>query len=378
MTAALSVSSVTRRFEPTEPPALDAVDLDVAAGTCTALLGPSGSGKTTLLRTIAGLEPAYSGTVRLDGADLTGVAAERRGMAMVFQRPLLFPHLSVHDNVAFPGRARGLARAAAREEAARFLDLVGLSHLTARDVRALSGGQQQRVALARALAARPRLLLLDEPFAALDPSLADEMRELVLELRAVLEPTVVMVTHDHEEASVLADDVAVLIDGRLVQHEPVEAIYRRPANIAVHRLLGGVNELPGTAGAGRHRSALGELDLPPEALGVTGEAVLLVRHEQVRLVAPADPAAHLAGAVETVRQRGGRRRVTVCRGGVQLVAEVPVTHPVRVGEPVGLVVPPDAVWPVPVSGGDQPSGQVVDSSSGASGRSSSVPAKWLK
>ena len=245
MTGGLTLAGITRRFTPDQPAALAEVDLHVPPGSCTALLGPSGSGKTTLLRAAAGLDPVDAGSVHLDGRDLARVAPERRSMAMVFQRPLLFPHLTVRDNVAFPGRATGLSRREARDEAMRFLHLVGLPQLADRDVRALSGGQQQRVALARALAARPKALLLDEPFAALDPTLRAEMHELLLELRAVLEPTVLLVTHDHEEASALADDVAVLIAGRLVQNDPVDIVYRRPAGVEVHRLLGGVNELPG-------------------------------------------------------------------------------------------------------------------------------------
>ena len=305
---------------------------------------------------------------------------------MVFQRPLLFPHLTVRDNVAFPGRATGLSRREARDEAMRFLHLVGLPQLADRDVRALSGGQQQRVALARALAARPKALLLDEPFAALDPTLRAEMHELLLELRAVLEPTVLLVTHDHEEASALADDVAVLIAGRLVQNDPVDIVYRRPVGVEVHRLLGGVNELPGRVDRGVHHSALGALRLPAGATSASGQALLLVRHEQLRLTAADDPAASLVVTVEMVRQRGGRRVVTVGRDRARLVAEVAAAEPIRPGDVVGVVVPAEAVWPVqeqasgqtatPVSG--LASGQAEASSGGASGRSSSVPAKWLK
>ncbi len=353
MTGGLTLAGITRRFTPDQPAALVDVNLHVPTGSCTALLGPSGSGKTTLLRAAAGLDPVDAGSVQLDGRDLAGVAPERRSMAMVFQRPLLFPHLTVRDNVAFPGRATGLSRREAREEAMRFLHLVGLPQLAGRDVRALSGGQQQRVALARALAARPKALLLDEPFAALDPSLRAEMHELLMELRAVLEPTVLLVTHDHEEASALADDVAVLTGGRLVQHDPVDIVYRRPAGVEVHRLLGGVNELPGRVDGGVHHSALGAIRLPAGATPASGQALLLVRHEQLRLTAADDPAASLVATVEMVRQRGGRRVVRVGRDRVWLVAEVAASDPIRPGDVVGVVVPAEAVWPVQ----DQTSGQ---------------------
>ncbi len=354
MTSGLSLRGITRRFAADQPAALTDVDLDVAAGSCTALLGPSGSGKTTLLRAAAGLEPAAAGSVQLAGRDLARVPPERRGMAMVFQRPLLFPHLTVRDNVAFPGRAAGLTRQHAREEAARFLDLVGLSGLAGRDVRALSGGQQQRVALARALAAHPQALLLDEPFAALDPALRQEMLDLLLELRAVLEPTVLMVTHDHEEASAVADEIAVLIDGRLVQHDAVDTVYRQPAGVEVHRLLGGVNELPGAVRDGMHESAFGRVPLPDAARRAAGPSLLLVRHEQLRLTVPDHPTAHLVATVETVRQRGGRQVVSMASERSRLVAEVATADGVRPGDVVGLAVPTEAVWPVPMprSGSD--------------------------
>ena len=349
MSEELRVLGLTRTYVRGGAPALDLVDLDVEAGSCVALLGPSGSGKSTLLRAVAGLEPIDAGRVELGGADLAGVPAERRGMSMVFQRPMLFPHLTVLDNVAFPRRARGVPRRQAADDARRFLDLVSLGDLATRDVRALSGGQEQRVALARALAARPRVLLLDEPFAALDPALRAEMHELLVELRAVLELTVLLVTHDHEEASSLADSVAVLLDGRLVQHDATDRIYSRPAGVAVHRLLGGLTEVAGTVRDGRHHSPFGGVALPRACTAADGPGTLLVRHERVGVTRPGAPEATVTGVVVAVRRRGSRRLVLVEREGAAITAETSVGTVLRAGDHVGLAIAPDAIWCVPAT-----------------------------
>ncbi len=174
MSAALALSGLTRVFPGTPTPALADLDLAVPAGSCVAVVGPSGSGKTTVLRLASGLDRPDAGDVLVDGVSVVDVAPEDRGMAMVFQRPLLFPHRSVLDNVAFPAQVRGASRRElACVEAAEYLDLVQLGELGHRHPTELSGGQEQRVALARALAAEPRVLLLDEPFSALDASLRD-------------------------------------------------------------------------------------------------------------------------------------------------------------------------------------------------------------
>lgn len=335
MSGGLGLHALTRQFDGAAAPTLRDLDLQVPAGGCVALLGPSGSGKSTVLRLVAGLDTPDSGDVTVDGRSVTALPAERRRTALVFQRPRLFPHLDVRDNVAFPLAVAGARRAAARRDAERFLDLVGATHLARRRTSTLSGGQEQRVALARALAARPDVLLLDEPFSALDPLVRGEMHQLLAELRAAVEPTVLLVTHDRLEAAAVADTVAVLLDGRIAQHDTASALHTRPSSLAVHAFLGGQNAVPGVVQDDVHHSALGALELPGAA--VDGPATLLLRQEGLALTRPTDPDATVTGPVVSVQQLGARASVRVELAGQTLVVETP--QPVEVGQHVGVVVP---------------------------------------
>jgi len=268
------------------PPVVDRVSLVVEPGTLTALVGPSGCGKTTTLKVVAGLLEADAGDVLFDGRSVLGLPAERRPVAMVFQKPLLFPHLSVGDNVGFGLRMRKVAKAERRRRVGQALELVRLQDLADRRVGEMSGGQEQRVALARALVTEPRVLLLDEPFSALDASLRVEVRDLVRGLQQELGVTTLFVTHDQEEAVALADRVALLLDGRVEQHDEPRAFYERPTTLAAARFFGGRNEVPAVVSGGVASSALGEraTDLPD------GPAVVVVRPEAVVLSAEGVPA----------------------------------------------------------------------------------------
>ena len=351
MSGRLQLQDLRRTFPGTAAPVLDGLDLDVPAGGCVALLGPSGTGKTTALRLVAGLDVPDAGQVRLDGRDLAGVPPERRRTALVFQRARLFPHLDVRDNVAFAPAVAGSGRRAARAEALRFLDLVGAADLARRRAGSLSGGQAQRVALARALAARPDVLLLDEPFSALDPAVRSAMHQLLLELRAAVEPTVLLVTHDRHEAAAVADTVAVVLEGRVAQHARSDVLHARPASLALSRFLGGLNEVPGRCDHGAHLSALGRLELPGLA-GATsgGPAVLVVRQEAVRVVAADDPAADAVGTVVRVSPRGARSLVEVATAAGPLHAEVPPGQAWPPRSAVGVVLPVDQRWVLPPVG----------------------------
>ncbi|MGE0040807.1 MAG: ABC transporter ATP-binding protein [Vicinamibacterales bacterium] len=260
---------------------LTGLTLTVPDGSLTALVGPSGCGKTTALRVTAGLMTPASGDVWLGTRCLTTTPAEQRGLAMVFQRPLLFPHMSVADNVGFGLEMRGVPPAARRVPVAEALALVHLDGFGSRRPHELSGGQEQRVALARALVTEPSLLLLDEPLSALDAALRGGMRDLVRRLQRRLGITTVFVTHDQHEAMDVADRIAVLLDGTLAQEGPPRDFLTAPSTAAIARFFGWVVLPDGTAfhptaarvhsqvpahGADRHWSGLVErvADLGPQ------------------------------------------------------------------------------------------------------------------
>ncbi|MFJ4037085.1 ABC transporter ATP-binding protein [Microbacterium sp. NPDC090007] len=337
MSADLVLSGLTKTYTASPSPALDDLSLTVGVGTCTAVLGPSGSGKSTLLRVIAGLETPDRGTVSIAGRDVAAVAAERRGVGMVFQRSLLFPHLSVLDNVAFSDRVAGMPRARARERAERYLDTVRLGGYGSRRVGELSGGQEQRVAIARALAAEPAVLLLDEPFSALDPALRADMHDLLEAVRADLSPTILLVTHDRDEAARVADRIALVEHGRLLHEGTVADAYRRPGSLRAAELMGGRNAVPGEVVGGIHRSALGAVAAPGVA---DGPATLVFRQEDVRVAeeTDADPL-RIVGTVRSRRLVGARIEVTVNAGALELHAEVGSVSALRPGDDVALSVP---------------------------------------
>lgn len=346
MSVDLSVDGLTKMFAGRSEPAVTGVDLTVAAGSCTAILGPSGSGKSTVLRLIAGLDAPTAGTVSIDGIDVTGTAPEQRGVGMVFQRPMLFPHMSVLDNIGFAYRAAGDSRRRSRERAREYLDLVHLGDIGSSAVSEVSGGQAQRVALARSLAGAPRVLLLDEPFSALDPVLRAEMHDLVRELRTSLDQTVLLVTHDQQEAAALADSVAVLVDGRLDHHSAISTAYTRPSTLAVSRLMGGVNEIEGRWDGAVHRSDLGELAVDGVDVPI-GPAVLLLRHELIR-IADGD----IRGEVSALRPTGFRSVADVTVGRATVKVELPAGSECRIGDSVSLEIPAEARFVVAENSGE--------------------------
>ncbi|MBN8632790.1 MAG: ABC transporter ATP-binding protein [Rhodobacterales bacterium] len=340
----LTLDGLTKAYAGTGQAAVRGLDLAVASGSLTALLGPSGSGKTTTMKLIAGLLAPDRGEVLLDGAPITRLPPERREVAMVFQNPLLFPHLTVTQNVGFGLRMRGVPPDRIAAEVAALLEQVRLTGLGPRRPAQLSGGQSQRTALARALILRPKLLLLDEPLSNLDPALRDEMRSLIKELQQKTRITTLVVTHDQAEAVALADRIALLLDGRIVQHDPPEAFYRRPATIAVARFFGGVNFMPGTSRAGRFQTSFGPLILPAGA--PEGAHVLTIRPEALRLGPGPNP---LAARVGEVAFLGTQSRIEFVIAEERLTALVApdTAQGIKPGDVLPISLPPDALWLLP-------------------------------
>jgi sulfate transport system ATP-binding protein len=240
---AIEVRNVNKSFGGT--PVLRDVSIDVTPGSLTALLGPSGGGKSTLLRVIAGLEQPDSGTVVISGVDATRLAPQRRNVGFVFQHYAAFKHMTVFDNVAFGLKIRKRPKAEIRKRVAELLQLVHLEQFAHRHPAQLSGGQRQRMALARALAVEPQVLLLDEPFGALDAQVRKELRVWLRRLHDEVHVTTVFVTHDQEEAIEVADTIVVLADGMVEQAGAPHDIYDNPANPFVMRFLGPVTEVNG-------------------------------------------------------------------------------------------------------------------------------------
>jgi ABC-type sugar transport system ATPase subunit len=306
-------------------PVLSGVGLELPAGGITVLIGPSGSGKSTLLLLLAGLLRPAQGKILFDGDDMSGVRSERRDVGVVFQAYVLFPHLTVRENIAFglkSGRRWFSLRASRRRPSrhtieARVWDtaaLLGLERLLDRKPAQLSGGEQQRVALARAIAPRPSLLLLDEPLSALDARLRRTVRSELAAVLRKLGTTVLYVTHDQEEAMLLADHLVVLDDGRAVQAGPPLDLYRRPATPFVASFLGEANLIEVETGGGR--SPFGRLALP------AARGWLLVRPEDVT-TEPRDTLATVATVLDS-RGLGPHDRVLLqLENGAELLAHFP-------------------------------------------------------
>src|SRR6476661_5249193 len=265
--------------------ALDGLSLHMEPGELVALLGPSGCGKTTALRILAGLDEATSGTVSVDGKDLTRVPANKRDMGMVFQAYSLFPHLTVLDNVAFGLKMRGKDKGQRSSQAADMLELVGLSAHKHKYAGELSGGQQQRVALARALAIQPRVLLLDEPLSALDAKVRTQLRDEIRRVQLEVGTTTLFVTHDQEEALAVADRVGVMSQGKLEQLAAPADLYANPATPFVAEFVGLNNKVPAEVSGGQAH-LLGTS--VPALEGSVAKGLAMVRPESVTITA--DPA----------------------------------------------------------------------------------------
>ena len=326
--AQLRIAGVTKRFGSFV--AVDGLSLDLGAGEFFALLGPSGCGKTTLLRMLAGFETPDQGEIRLDGANVAGVLPHLRPVNMMFQNYALFPHLSVADNIAFGLRRAGMPKPEIATRVAEMLALVRLDGFERRKPDQLSGGQRQRVALARALARRPRILLLDEPMAALDKKLRQSTQAELKELQRRLGTTFIIVTHDQEEAMTVADRIGVMDRGRLVQVGSPRELYETPATRWIAGFVGDINLIDGriVARNGAHVTVAahdnGPMLLAAAPKSATGDEVCLaVRPEKFRLSAAGAPASdgkinRLDGTILDVSYQGSLSVYRIDIAGVTL------------------------------------------------------------
>jgi putative spermidine/putrescine transport system ATP-binding protein len=286
--APVALTDLSRSFGAVR--ALSGLSLEIAPGELVALLGPSGCGKTTALRILAGFEAADTGSVTVDGKDISRIPAAKRDMGMVFQSYSLFPNMTALDNVGFGLRMRKQRGSERGRRAAELLDMVGLTDQAKKYPHQMSGGQQQRVALARALAIEPRVLLLDEPLSALDAKVRLQLREQIRALQQRLGTTTLFVTHDQEEALSMADRVGVMKDGKLEQVAEPSKLYDQPATAFVAEFVGTMNRIPGELQGSNDVSALGVV-VPVHgetASGLSGDVDVLVRPEGLEIVVQAD------------------------------------------------------------------------------------------
>ncbi len=352
--AALSLHDVSIPFgSDANGAGLRDVSLNVARGERLVLLGPSGEGKTSLLRAVAGLTPIASGSIHVLGRDVTNEVPERRGAVYLHQIPVLFPHLTVAQNVGFPLTVRGAPARERETLVAALLERLGLSDLAARLPHALSGGQQHRVALARALAARPHVLLLDEPLAALDPVLRRDVRDAIRQAHTESDAGLLLVTHDLADATSLGDRIAIMLDRRIAQVDTAEALFTRPASRAVMQFLGGHIELEGTITAsGAVLTPLGLLPLPADvqqSLAGHTHVVVGIRGEAVRCQPPSPgetltaPRAgqHVAtGAVRAVLHGAQESVASVSVDNLEVPVRVDALQPPAVGTQVAIHIDP--------------------------------------
>jgi 2-aminoethylphosphonate transport system ATP-binding protein len=328
---------------------LQDLDLTIPPGEIVAIIGPSGSGKTTALRAVAGFVRPTRGSIRIGDRDVTELPPYARDIGMVVQNYALFPHMRVDENVAFGLRARRAAAALIDERVRECLQMVGMLEFVRRYPRELSGGQQQRVAIARALAIRPQVLLLDEPLSALDAQIRRNMLEELARLRRELPAlTILYVTHDQTEALTLADQIAILRDGRLVAYGPAQALYRRPPNRFAAEFLGRANLLPVSVDHVRENEKLAAVRLGRDMLFAQSnpqlragdDCFLCIRPHEVSLVAPAEPLNSITATVRSVVWQGDLHSIALeAHDSMVRVMRVPLRDPPRPGDVLQLHFP---------------------------------------
>lgn len=342
MTVSVDLVQLTKIYKNTTEPSVDAITINIPEGQLVALLGPSGCGKTTTMKMMAGLLDPTSGDVQFGGKSVIDIPAEKRNVAMVMQKPLLFPHMSIGDNVAFGLRMRGVDKKTRRQRVTEMMELVRLPGMEDRRPGQLSGGQEQRISLARSLITKPDILLLDEPLSQLDANLRIEMRDLIRSIQAELGITSIFVTHDQEEAVMLADRIALMLVGRIQQDGLPRDFYERPATQAVARFFGTKNFVPGTVSGRAFDSALGRLALAHDH--AAGDGLLVIRQEAIEV---GDGENSFDATIERAMYLGTHQRVWARAAdvGLQFTSGTGVSY--QSGETIRLRLPTEQTWVVP-------------------------------
>ena len=340
----VSIKNLTKVYPGLTVPSLDNLSLEINSGSLTALLGPSGCGKTTTMKMIAGLLDQTSGDVTFDGTSVLKEKPENRGVVMVFQNHLLFPYMNVQDNIGFGLKMRNVHKDEIFNRVIKMLDLVKLPNMENRMPKELSGGQQQRVALARALIVQPRVLLLDEPLSNLDAHLRFEMRDLIRNLQQSMGITTIFVTHDQEEAVVLADQVALILDGKLKQYAQPDVFYKKPIDVVTAKFFGGQNFIKGTSKNNSFSSNIGKLALPKDC--IQGNGILTFRPENVQI-------GRGAKSVNTIKAKiiekiflgtQTKLKLSIKDEVIQAIANPNEVDEKETGIEIDINIPPSCLW----------------------------------
>lgn len=339
----VELRNLHKNYQESAFPAVKQLSLEIPSQKIVALLGPSGSGKTTVLKMIAGLLEPSGGDICFDGKSVMSVPAEKRSAVMVFQNHMLFPYMNVEQNIGFGLKMRGIDASSIRSRVQTMLELVQLPDISKRFPRQLSGGQQQRVALARALIVKPSVLLLDEPLSNLDAHLRDEMRELILSKQRMFGITTVVVTHDQQEATVLADKIALMMGGELKQYSSPEDFYNRPTSEQVARFFGGINFISGELDGNVIHTPIGQLNVcaPINVHDVR----LTIRPEQVRFC-KGEVQNTAIGVIKARIYMGTYTRYQIVFESVTIEVNS-IEGEYHLGEHVTLYFPPEHLWPIP-------------------------------
>ena len=340
----VSIKNLTKVYPGLTVPSLDNLSLEINSGSLTALLGPSGCGKTTTMKMIAGLLDQTSGDVTFDGTSILKEKPENRGVVMVFQNHLLFPYMNVQDNIGFGLKMRNVHKDEIFNRVIKMLDLVKLPNMENRMPKELSGGQQQRVALARALIVQPKVLLLDEPLSNLDAHLRFEMRDLIRNLQQSMGITTIFVTHDQEEAVVLADQVALILDGKLKQYAQPDVFYKKPIDVVTAKFFGGQNFIKGTSKNNNFSSNIGKLALPKDCL--QGNGILTFRPENVQIgKGPENVNTIKAKIIEKIfLGTQTRLKLSIKDEVIQAIANPNEVDEKETGIEIDINIPPSSLW----------------------------------